>query len=350
MTDENTTININEADLAMLMQLPGIGAVLARRIIEHRETHPFTRVEDLTAVEGMTVSMVAAIADKITVGIPEEAITMKATPSVDSLPEEVPLPEPDEASVTETPTTQEAPSSPDETPPDEPLPPPPTTSPPNVRDSQSERRAQRRGCGVLVISVLLGTILGAAIPLVTLFILNGGTLTFARNNDQIQRDIINIQATQESLDGQLQTLNSGIATIDSQATRIDDFISAIATQQGRIALDLSETQGNVTNNQERLTAVSDQIATAEANFESVVQAANTFDTFVTGLQELMGTLPQAASMTPTPFEVVPTVSITPGSATPQITPTLVTATPTTLPTRTPRPTATPIPALPTPTP
>jgi competence protein ComEA len=44
-------VNVNTADRETLMTLPGIGEVLADRIIQHRQTHgPFRRVEDLTAV------------------------------------------------------------------------------------------------------------------------------------------------------------------------------------------------------------------------------------------------------------------------------------------------------------
>ncbi len=47
-------IDINQADWPELAQLPGIGATLARRIVEHRQTHgPFAHPEDLRQVRGI---------------------------------------------------------------------------------------------------------------------------------------------------------------------------------------------------------------------------------------------------------------------------------------------------------
>ena len=47
-------INLNTADTAELMQIPGIGQVLAGRIIEFREQHgPFASVDDLVQVYGI---------------------------------------------------------------------------------------------------------------------------------------------------------------------------------------------------------------------------------------------------------------------------------------------------------
>ncbi|MCL2828715.1 MAG: helix-hairpin-helix domain-containing protein [Oscillospiraceae bacterium] len=47
-------ININTADANQLTTLPGVGPVLAERIIAHREAHgPFQIVEELTDVSGI---------------------------------------------------------------------------------------------------------------------------------------------------------------------------------------------------------------------------------------------------------------------------------------------------------
>jgi len=48
-------INVNTASVAELEKLPGIGEVLAGRIIAHREEHgPFRRVEHLMMVRGIS--------------------------------------------------------------------------------------------------------------------------------------------------------------------------------------------------------------------------------------------------------------------------------------------------------
>ena len=47
-------ININSANADDLTALPGIGAVLAQRIVDYRQQHgPFETLEDLSGVEGI---------------------------------------------------------------------------------------------------------------------------------------------------------------------------------------------------------------------------------------------------------------------------------------------------------
>ena len=62
-------ININRADKDMLMELPGIGEVMAQRIIAYRNEHgSFTHVRELQNVEGMGTKTLNEIWNLITIG------------------------------------------------------------------------------------------------------------------------------------------------------------------------------------------------------------------------------------------------------------------------------------------
>ena len=60
--------NPNSADVAGLDGPPGIGPVLAQRIVDHREQQgPFRRVQDLLDVPGIGPAIVDGLADAVTV-------------------------------------------------------------------------------------------------------------------------------------------------------------------------------------------------------------------------------------------------------------------------------------------
>jgi competence protein ComEA len=65
---ESERININTATAAELDELPGIGEVLAARIVAYREEHgPFESVDALAQVDGISIAMVDDIRSLITV-------------------------------------------------------------------------------------------------------------------------------------------------------------------------------------------------------------------------------------------------------------------------------------------
>jgi competence protein ComEA len=62
-------IDLNRADAGELDRLPGIGPVLAGRIVEHRRlAGPYRSVEDLLAVRGIGPALFERLRDRVTIG------------------------------------------------------------------------------------------------------------------------------------------------------------------------------------------------------------------------------------------------------------------------------------------
>lgn len=67
-TGTEERININTASAKILDTLPGIGPVLAQRIVEYRQKYgPFEHTSDLSKVEGIGSEKLLAVLDFITV-------------------------------------------------------------------------------------------------------------------------------------------------------------------------------------------------------------------------------------------------------------------------------------------
>lgn len=60
-------ININTASEKELDALPGIGPAIARRIVEHRSSQPFMKIEDIMLVKGIGKKKFAKLKELITV-------------------------------------------------------------------------------------------------------------------------------------------------------------------------------------------------------------------------------------------------------------------------------------------
>jgi competence protein ComEA len=60
-------LNLNTAGVAELDALPGVGPVLAQRIVDHREQRPFTSVDELDDVPGIGPAIAAELAELVTV-------------------------------------------------------------------------------------------------------------------------------------------------------------------------------------------------------------------------------------------------------------------------------------------
>ena len=66
---ENGPLDLNTATKMQLMELPGIGEVLAQRILDYREMHgAFVAIEDLMNVEGIGEKKVEQIKPFVRIG------------------------------------------------------------------------------------------------------------------------------------------------------------------------------------------------------------------------------------------------------------------------------------------
>jgi len=70
-------VDINTASAQELTELPGIGPVIAGKIVEYREAHPFATVDEIQEVKGIGPAKFEAIKDRITVGAPAPAAPAK---------------------------------------------------------------------------------------------------------------------------------------------------------------------------------------------------------------------------------------------------------------------------------
>lgn len=60
-------VNINTASIAELDALPGVGEVTAQRIVDYRQQHPFTCIEDIMQVRGIGEAKFNKMKDRLTV-------------------------------------------------------------------------------------------------------------------------------------------------------------------------------------------------------------------------------------------------------------------------------------------
>jgi competence protein ComEA len=60
-------VNINAATVQELQELKGIGPVLADRIVEYREKHPFRSKQEIRKVQGVGAKTYEAIEDLIAI-------------------------------------------------------------------------------------------------------------------------------------------------------------------------------------------------------------------------------------------------------------------------------------------
>ncbi|MCI0398710.1 MAG: helix-hairpin-helix domain-containing protein [Chloroflexi bacterium] len=339
-------IDLNQAGAETLAELPGIGPNLARRIVEYRQAvGPFEEVIELAAVPGVSERMVRAIADQLSVGAaPADVSPAGEAPEEETASlvrlviteEEIGPAEPEipaKAAPEPETTLDAAPADPAPAPVAVPM----TrseiiTRPAVVAQPMPLARPARSGSTFW--AVAFGAVLGMILTLAVLAWLNGGTLRFASATtagnlqQELQQEAAAARSERESLAGELAALRQQAGTLSQQA---DD----LAQQQAALRQALNETQTDVSGLEETAEALDERIT-------SLAAAADTFNTFLNSLRDLLFELqgpPPATTPAATPAGSRPPGTPTP---TPQATGQPEAATATLQPTRTPRPTATPL--------
>jgi len=62
-------VNLNTASVAELARLPGVGQVIARRIVRHRQrSGPFRKVDELLVIRGISQAKLEKLRPLVTVG------------------------------------------------------------------------------------------------------------------------------------------------------------------------------------------------------------------------------------------------------------------------------------------
>lgn len=326
MDHENQLIvDVNSADEEALTQLRGVGARLARRIIEAR---PFASVDDLTRVRGIsdkdverlrpflsisdqpdaiedgiiqedvadkeviedTASEVEAAFDEATdetIEDAEESGEPEEDAEVDDGPDE-PIAEieadtedgfadiDEEAELVEFEEETEAGSVPEELEPVE------ATAKPT---SQPEPITRGGVCGLIFIGGLLTLILAVVITLGVLASINNGQLSYAS-----PYQISALRSQTESLSVQANTLSEDINGVRSRIDNLEALsgrVSDVETEVESMQDDVTGLQAEVASTQTQYDELAVQIERIDEEIETLTVQGNRFESFLEGLRALM---------------------------------------------------------------
>lgn len=370
-------IDLNHADRDELASLPGIGEVIAQRIVEYRETvRPFSEVSDLSAVEGVSEKMLEAVGDRLTVSDTAEdspAEESETEPEDESAPVEEGVPEPEGAESPPVeadkqngrvpPTAEASPPSEDG---DELLDedeivimtgdavevgtpeetveavsaeagPAPETGETVATPQPAPARSGSSLWGHLL-AASLGAACGVVLTLAFLMLLNG---TLRLN------DTADINELETQVDQTVATLEAEQSGLNENIDALDDRITILVTVDRETATSLADTQADLVVIEDGLAGVTGEVGALQEKavelderLVAVAISAENFDAFLSGLRDLLATMSDPASGSVlSPTETITTIP------TPTVTAPKTGGSPTPMATRTPRPTATPF-ALP----
>ena len=272
------SLNINEADLEALQQLPGIGKSLAERIIEGR---PYQDVEDLRDIRGLgqskfegikrSVEVSEKVRSELVISPPGEPASLD--PSIDLVPSEVRISEderergrlnegfehPDKLS-SEAQSVTEKPK-------------PPKRKSPRIRKTLSRAESLWLIFGVGFIAIILSVI-------TTLVIVAGinNTLDFNRlqSIQNIESNLMDLERVINDLSSELDSINRRVAPLEGLSGRLIGVEEQLGSIQGDVG--------------QAITAVDSILADLDLFWTETSRLSDQvvrFDNFLDGLEGLM---------------------------------------------------------------
>ena len=320
-------IDLNTATIAELRTLPGIGAALARRILDYREAHgPFPDPETIIDVPGVNRTLYERWAGRVTASPPEtppplevaEAAVERAeaTPTPfegeAELPPPIAEPEPEEVPASE---PEPAPAEPEEAllpapeampvlePPSLPAPEPvepkalptalPEPRPAPAPEAVAAPRASGMGWLAWVLAVFLGGLLGMLFTLLVLSNINGSLdIANSRAVLGVQNQIDSLTAGMTSLQGDINGLRQRLDALEGLTARMERAESAVQN--------LGQ---DVTRLEQQAQTLSSELTSLSADMDRVKEQVQRAETFFTRLQSLLQELfgsGEPVPTTPTP--------------------------------------------------
>ncbi len=225
-------VSINRASAEELaLALPELAPGMAEQVEAYRQAHgPFTHVDDLAAVEGVDVALLARLAGRLDLSVPEAAAIPAAEPVAPLVAEAAapvePAPEPTAAAAPQMPEPAPTLASERLTPLEE-------AAPLAGRPPVSERRPSAFWRGFLL--VLLGGLLGVALTLIAA-ILWSGTVDYAPRNEvqALSRNLDTLYANQEMAWQRLDDLSARAAEVQRKLAQVDALDGRLTDVEGRL--------------------------------------------------------------------------------------------------------------------